>query len=386
MTVVLNNPTISGVTAGLGTSVSFDVGTGPDDIVQLDGTAKLPAVDGSQLTNLPGGGATDIDGLSDAATDYPSGNMFLGDLAGANFTATATEDTALGQEALGALTDGLQNTAVGSAALASITTGDACTAVGASALLAATGSNNTAIGRWALTDTSTGDSNTAIGYNSLATNTTGIGNTGLGAGADVGASGLTNAMALGFGTTVAASNTVQIGNDDITDVYFGDETAILHGDGSALTNLPASAPAFRGAVVYGTGTQSIPASTDTVVNFTGGTATIDTDSIWNSATKLIVPTGVTRIRLAGKVLYAAGGTLGDAMLIKFHKNGSQLLVPGLPNGSMLFNGTALLGVDVESPTLVVTAGDEFELVTTQLSAGAIDIHVVYSWFTMEIVE
>jgi hypothetical protein len=35
-----------------GTAAQFDVGTTPDDVVQLDGTAKLPAVDGSQLTNV----------------------------------------------------------------------------------------------------------------------------------------------------------------------------------------------------------------------------------------------------------------------------------------------------------------------------------------------
>jgi hypothetical protein len=34
----------------------LDVGTGANQLVQLDGTAKIPAVDGSQLTNLPASG------------------------------------------------------------------------------------------------------------------------------------------------------------------------------------------------------------------------------------------------------------------------------------------------------------------------------------------
>lgn len=38
---------------GLGTAAEEDVGTDPGDVVQLDGSARLPAVDGSQLTNLP---------------------------------------------------------------------------------------------------------------------------------------------------------------------------------------------------------------------------------------------------------------------------------------------------------------------------------------------
>ncbi len=44
----------SGGVSGLGTAAALNVGTASNNIVQLDGTAKLPAVDGSQLTNLPG--------------------------------------------------------------------------------------------------------------------------------------------------------------------------------------------------------------------------------------------------------------------------------------------------------------------------------------------
>ena len=40
----------------LGTAAALDVGTTALKVVQLDASAKLPAVDGSQLTNLPSGG------------------------------------------------------------------------------------------------------------------------------------------------------------------------------------------------------------------------------------------------------------------------------------------------------------------------------------------
>jgi hypothetical protein len=43
---------------GLGTAATQAVGTSASNVVQLDGTAKLPAVDGSQLTNLPAGSVT----------------------------------------------------------------------------------------------------------------------------------------------------------------------------------------------------------------------------------------------------------------------------------------------------------------------------------------
>lgn len=38
---------------GLGTVATLNVGTSANNVVQLDGSARLPAVDGSQLTNLP---------------------------------------------------------------------------------------------------------------------------------------------------------------------------------------------------------------------------------------------------------------------------------------------------------------------------------------------
>jgi hypothetical protein len=42
----------------LGTAAALDVGTSATNVVQLDGSARLPAVDGSQLTNLPSGAST----------------------------------------------------------------------------------------------------------------------------------------------------------------------------------------------------------------------------------------------------------------------------------------------------------------------------------------
>lgn len=39
---------------GLGTSATLDVGTGANEIVQLDGSGKYPAADGSEITNVGG--------------------------------------------------------------------------------------------------------------------------------------------------------------------------------------------------------------------------------------------------------------------------------------------------------------------------------------------
>jgi hypothetical protein len=51
------------------------VGTSANNLVQLDGSGKLPAVDGSQLTNLPGG-ASNLDGLSDVTITSPASGQY----------------------------------------------------------------------------------------------------------------------------------------------------------------------------------------------------------------------------------------------------------------------------------------------------------------------
>ena len=58
------NATTARSTLSLGTASTEDVGTSANNVVQLDGSARLPAVDGSQLTNLPSG-ATALNDLTD---------------------------------------------------------------------------------------------------------------------------------------------------------------------------------------------------------------------------------------------------------------------------------------------------------------------------------
>jgi hypothetical protein len=48
----LTNTTTARSNLGLGSAATLTAGTSANNVVQLDGTAKLPAVDGSQLTNL----------------------------------------------------------------------------------------------------------------------------------------------------------------------------------------------------------------------------------------------------------------------------------------------------------------------------------------------
>jgi hypothetical protein len=65
------------------------VGTGANQIVALDATAKLPAVDGSQLTNLPSGATAFVD-LTDVPNAYTGAGgkvvTVKGDVSGLEFT------------------------------------------------------------------------------------------------------------------------------------------------------------------------------------------------------------------------------------------------------------------------------------------------------------
>jgi hypothetical protein len=58
-------------TPTLGTAAALDAGTSASNVVQLDVSARLPAVDGSQLTNLPSAGAASetVAGVIEIATN-----------------------------------------------------------------------------------------------------------------------------------------------------------------------------------------------------------------------------------------------------------------------------------------------------------------------------
>jgi len=81
----LNNATTARSNLGLGTAATQNVGTSAGNVVQLDGTAKLPAVDGSQLTNLPSAPVTSVNSLTGAVV--VSGNDIAADHTAVNYTA-----------------------------------------------------------------------------------------------------------------------------------------------------------------------------------------------------------------------------------------------------------------------------------------------------------
>ena len=224
-------------TINLGQSGNSFVEVYADQFISSQGSVTFGTSNGSAKVNLK------FDG-------DPSGSLVLNDrnaIAGQNNTAfgyqtfntagsTGNNNVAIGHGAIsGSSGTGGNNVAIGFSALAD-NSADDNVAIGYTALtLNSGGTQNVAVGSQALDENTTGQYNTAVGYNALNANTSGENNiaigkaamaaniTGqknvvIGTDADLGASDLENAIAIGFSATVNASNTIQLGNSDITRV------------------------------------------------------------------------------------------------------------------------------------------------------------------------
>ena len=164
-------------------------------VLTSQGTTLAPVWATASSGGVPYTGATGAVNLG--AFDLKVNNLTVG-----NGSGGIASNTAIGSAALYSNTSGHQNTANGNDALNANTTGIANTAIGSAALYSNTaGSGNTANGAKALDFNTVGTYNTAIGY-----------------GADVASENLTNATAIGNDAIVGASNTIQLGNTNVTAV------------------------------------------------------------------------------------------------------------------------------------------------------------------------
>ena len=169
-------------------------------------------------------------GIGTAGTD---GNVFIGSLAGAGNSSIASitarmsnadNNVGIGYQALLYLTSGQYNIAIGSTAMR-----------GAGAAMSSI--DNIALGRAALYKTDSGDSNIGIGVSAGLNQTTGDGNITIGSGS-LGVAGESNQLRIGNGNSlVTISASLSTG-----DIIFPStaSAAYFSGDGSQLTNLPAS--------------------------------------------------------------------------------------------------------------------------------------------------
>jgi hypothetical protein len=151
---------------------------------------------------------------------------------GASSSLDAIANTAVGSKTLYSNTIGSFNTATGRWALYKNTTGGNNTAVGDQAMSNNTsGYINTATGVAALLSNSTGWANAAFGADALFSNTTGQYNTAIGSYADVSSGSLFNATAIGSAAIVTTSNTIQLGDPNVTTVNTYGNVTVKNGKG-----------------------------------------------------------------------------------------------------------------------------------------------------------
>jgi formylglycine-generating enzyme required for sulfatase activity len=142
-----------------------------------------------------------------------------------------------------------------------------------------TGVGNATLGTAALTQDTTGSNNTAVGSYSLVNNQTGSNNISLGANAGNLLTTGSNNIEIGHPGVAGESNIIRIGAAQ-TDTYL---TGIIHGDGSGLTNIPASAvaPVPPGMVL-------IPSGSFTMGNSVGDTDLTDANPIATSVSAFYI--------------------------------------------------------------------------------------------------
>jgi trimeric autotransporter adhesin len=136
--------------------------------------------------------------------------------------------------------------------------------------------SNSFYGIQASFNNTTGGNNTSHGYKALFTNTTGANNTALGYGADVATAALTNATAIGNGAIVNASNSMQLGNAAVTQIFAGTgTTATLITGGLKVTGGVLGVGKVLTSDAAGVATWQTPAGAVAGWGLTGNAGTID---------------------------------------------------------------------------------------------------------------
>lgn len=213
------NTAIGYQTLKLNTSGSYNTATGSGALSVNTAGSYNTAIGGGALeknttgsfNTSTGSGAlnSNIAGLYNTATG--AGALY--------FNTIGTENTATGAGALYSNISGQYNTATGNGALYNNTFANKNSAFGEDALKEnIVGYSNTAAGVDALRENTIGFQNTSIGVNALRNNISGVNNTALGYNALNSGTTFSNSTALGYDAQIVANNTIQLGNNSVTNV------------------------------------------------------------------------------------------------------------------------------------------------------------------------
>ena len=214
-TVQLGNTSITDVkTSGSVTAAGYKIAScTSSQFLKADGS-----VDASTYLPLGGGTLTGaLNGTSASFTsDISTNGIPIGRGAGSNVA-----NLVIGAGAFGGNTSGVSNIIIGRQAAASSTSASYNTIVGDGAVYYNDVNQAITAFGWHALHAEKGAGNTAIGYETgargaIASSLTN--STFLGRSASAGAGTIDNATAIGYGASVTASNTIQLGNTSITDV------------------------------------------------------------------------------------------------------------------------------------------------------------------------
>lgn len=183
-------------------------------------------------------------------------------------------------------------------------------------------------------------------------------------------------------------NTIQSGKIQDNAIAIGklggsgtrDNTTTLRGDGMW------GVPAFRGALATKTACDTnADNGVLTAVDFCS--ESYDTDSIHSNSdnnSRLIVPAGITKVRITGMINYAADAT--GSRWAWIYKGGG-LSYSGYPYIIRASAGATVgTSIILSTPVLTVVAGDYFELMAKQDSGNTLSLGSSSNWFAMEIIQ
>jgi len=362
--------------------------SGNPAVLTAGSNTQVLTSDGTDISwaDAAAGGATDIDGLSDALTNSSGATIGLGTGALANDDGSTNNNTALGYNALNAATTGAKNVAVGYGAGSSLTGAEGTTFIGYHAGLNATGDENTAVGTQAMQNVisgpGTGKGNIAIGYQTMysttgqtPTHNIAIGN---GAGKALATGGNynnlvgTNAglalttggsnIAMGYASLAAGTSTsgnVALGHAALNAITTsGDNTAIGRNAGTVATG---SNNTFAGS---GAGDAQTSGNNNIILGYNadGSSTTVSNEITLGNAsvTKFRIP-GINFVNDAGNV---GIGTSSPSVKLELNNGGAGSLVTFTDGVSTNFNfstsGTVgTFGTDAGSTSLALkTTGTE----------------------------
>lgn len=283
-------------------------------------SGSAPVFDGSNFTNLPASGATDIDGLSDASNDA-SNNIYLGATAPGSLAGGTDSFAASGDgTALNALTTGTDNFAVGTDALGAVTTGSNNIAIGDQAG-AGTGvgnaSNNIYIGRWAAKSvTAGGDGITVLGSLALdgaitCNYTTAIGYSAGGTSNNIQQSVLVGEYAgNGASSSYAILYTTAIGNNALRQARYGYNVAVGHDAGRNLTGTTVNDGSHNTFIGFTAGSTLTSGADNTIIGHDA-----DTDGATRSDT-VVIGSGITSGSEDGAIAIGASTVPGNIIRVE----------------------------------------------------------------------